>query len=248
MITIKTNIDQVAKELNLLADPTRMARATSTALTRTAKAAQAAVKQAMPRVFDRPTPFTLNSVMIEPATAQTLQSRVFIRDEAFKGTAPVKYLAPQAHGGDRRQKRFERQLQQAGLLPHGMFAVPGRGAKLDRYGNWDRGQIVQVLSYLQAFGQQGYRANMNQKRQHRFTNKHGVMYFVGEAGRQGGLGIWQVVRFPGKSVIRPIALFVRAPSYRVRFDFGTLASEVAQRELPVQVKLAVEQALARIQR
>lgn len=246
MLKITSNIDQIAKELAVLGDPVRMAKATSTALTRTAKVAQQEIQKAMPRVFDRPTPFTIKSVMIEPATASRLESRVFIRDEAFKGTAPVNYLSPQAHGGARKQKRFERQLQSAGLLPHGMFAVPGRAAKLDSYGNWDRGQIVQVLSYLQAFGEQGYRSNMNQKRQHRFTNKQGKMYFVGEAGKRGQLGIWEVVRFPGKSVIRPIALFVKAPGYRARFDFGKLADDVARRELPVQVVRAVDQALARM--
>ncbi len=250
MLKITSNIDQVARELELLARPDRMSKALSTALTRTAKAAQLEIQQAMPRVFDRPTPFTIKSVMIQPATAQTLMARVFIRDEATKGTPPIKYLSPQAHGGDRRQKRFERQLAQAGLLPPGMFAVPGEAAKLDAYGNWDRGQIVQVISYLKAFGEQGYRANMSDKRKQAFSRKNGgVEYFVGrQAGGRKTLGIWARYRFGAGSAIKPIALFVRAPRYKAKFDFEKLANDVAVLELPVQVRRAVDEALARLAR
>lgn len=248
MITISSNLEAVAKELRRLADDGKMRRALSTALTRTAKDAQAAIQRKMPSVFDRPTPFTLKSVMIESATAQTLSARVFIRDEATKGTAPVKYLAPQAHGGARNQKRFERQLQAAGLLPPGMYAVPGEAAKLDGYGNWDRGQIVQVVAFLRAFGEQGYKSNMSDKRRQGFSKKNGgVEYFVGRSkGGRGALGIWARYRFAGGSAIKPIALFVRAPKYKQRFDFQRLANDVAVRELPVQVKRAVDESLARM--
>lgn len=250
MIIIKSNIGDMAKELGRLADDGKMKRALSTALTRTAKAAQVGIQQAMPRVFDRPTPFTIKSPMIEPATAQTLMARVFIRDEAAKGTPPVKYLSPQAYGGDRRQKRFERQLQSAGLLPPGMFAIPGDAAKFDSYGNWDRGQIVQVVSYLRAFGEQGYRANMSDKRRQAHSKKNGgVEYFVGrQAGGRRTLGIWARYRFAGGSAIKPIAIFVRAPKYKTRFDFGKLAGDVAAVELPLQVRRAVDEALARLSR
>lgn len=250
MLKITSNIDQVAKELARLAEPQRMSKALSTALTRAAKAAQQGIQTEMPRVFDRPTPFTVKSVMIQPATAQTLMARVFIRDEATKGTPPVKYLVPQAHGGDRRQKRFERQLAQAGLLPPGMFAVPGEAAKLDAYGNWDRGQIVQVISYLRAFGEQGYKANMSDKRRQAFSRKHGgVEYFVGrQAGGRKTLGIWARYRFGSGTAIKPIALFVKAPRYKAKFDFAKLAGEIASREVPLQVTRAVDEALARLSR
>lgn len=246
MLSIKTNIGDVAKQLNVIFAPEKMAKIYSTALTRSAKDAQQAIQKEMPRVFDRPTPFTIKSVMFKAATAQTLESQVLIREEAFKGTAPVKYMAPETYGGDRRQKRFERQLQAVGLLPQGMFAVPARGAKVDAYGNWDRGQIVQVLSYLRAFGQQGYRANMDNKRQHRFSQKQGSMYFVGQAGKGGALGIWEVKRFEAKSVIRPIAIFVRKPRYSKRIDFHGVAQSTVDKQLPHQIQIAVEQAVARM--
>lgn len=246
MFQIKTNMADVAKELKLAFSADRMAKICSTALTRTAKVGKLEIQKQMPKMLDRPTPFTVNSVMFKSATAQSLEAAVLIREEAFKGTAPVKYMAPETYGGERRQKRFERQLQAVGLLPAGMFAVPCRGAKLDAYGNWDRGQIVQVLSYLRAFGQQGYRANMNDKRQHRFTQKHGSMYFVGEAGKGGHLGIWEVKRFATKSVIKPIALFVKAPRYSKRVDFHGVAQRTAEKELPYQIKIAMDQAMARM--
>ncbi len=39
-------------------------------------------------------------------------------------------------------------MRQAGVLPGGMFWVPGSAAKMDRYGNISTGQIVQIVSAL----------------------------------------------------------------------------------------------------
>lgn len=80
------------------------------------------------RVFDRPTPLTINAVLYQKATRQRLFATVFIRDEAHKGTPPAKYLQPQVEGGQRRLKGMERLLQGANLMPQGRYAVPGKGA------------------------------------------------------------------------------------------------------------------------
>ncbi|WP_299948409.1 hypothetical protein [uncultured Microbulbifer sp.] len=79
----------------------------------------------MGRVFVNPTRLTLNAVLVDKATKHTGVARVYIRDQATKGTAPSKYLAPAVFGTSRNEKRFERALRYAGLLPAGMYVVPG---------------------------------------------------------------------------------------------------------------------------
>src|SRR5690606_17275008 len=105
-------------------------------------------KRTAQRVFDRPTRITVNSVLYAKATKDRLYADVFIRDEASGGTPPARYLLPEVEGGARRLKPFERLLQAQGVMPAGMFAVPGKGAQLDAFGNVPPSQVNQMLSQL----------------------------------------------------------------------------------------------------
>lgn len=73
--------------------------ATAVALTQTAKDAQAAVTQALPQIFDAPTPFTQKSIAITPARKDSLEAWVFAKD------IQAKYLAIQEVGGAQQPKR-----------------------------------------------------------------------------------------------------------------------------------------------
>lgn len=86
-------------------------------------------KRQAPRVFDRPTPLTVNAAMYRKATKALPYAEIYLRDEAFKGTPPAKYLLAEVDGGQRRRKGFERLLQSRGLLSPTQFAVMGRGAQ-----------------------------------------------------------------------------------------------------------------------
>jgi hypothetical protein len=120
------------------------------ALTETGKDVKDAAVAEMTRVFDRPTPFTLNSLFLKAATKQRLQAIVWFKDFAPKGTPAAEYLAPEIYGGGRRDKRSERLLQARGLMPRGWRLVPGVGLKLDQYGNISRADMVKILSALNA--------------------------------------------------------------------------------------------------
>src|SRR5690606_4985368 len=82
-------------------------------------------KRAAPRVFDRPTPLTVNAAQYKKATKQKLYAEIFQRDEASKGNPPAKYLQAEVEGGTRRPKAMERLLMSAEVMPRGMFAVAG---------------------------------------------------------------------------------------------------------------------------
>jgi hypothetical protein len=200
-----------------------------TALTRTAQDARAALRRALPTTFDRPTPYTLNSTYVRPATRADRRAWVGFRDFAGKGTPAARYLLPNVEGGARRLKGSEVQLRGAGLLPPGLFAVPGEEAELDAYGNMKRGQLVKILSAVRAFGEQGYTAN---RRGVGRGKRRTEAYFAAPPGNRQGLppGIY---RRDGADP-RPVILFVKPPSYRPRFRFYAIVESAVRDSFPTR--------------
>lgn len=217
------------------------------ALTRTAKLAQLAIRDEMVRVFDRPTPYTLNSTYVRPATKAQPVSSVYLKDDSSKGTPATKYLAPQIEGGTRSQKRFESALQRIGVLPDGWYVIPGKAARLDAYGNWSRGQIVQILAWFQAFGEQGFRANTTLERRKKLARgtkrKRGTQYFAVLPSRRASKwltpGIYLQTRFGFGSALQPIAIFVSSARYQRRLDFYGIGEKVAQAQFPIELQRAL---------
>jgi hypothetical protein len=208
--------------------------ATRVALTRTAKAAAEAEVREMRDVFRSPTPYTLNSVYVMPATSTRLEAEVKLKDDATKAVPASKFLAAQVSGGQRGLKRFERALTAAGVMPVGYRAVPGKGAKLDAYGNMSRGQIVQILAFFRAFPEMGYKANMTDKGKARLARGskrvQGFVYFVGSPGDRLPLGVYQRVSFHGGTAIKPVLLFVRSAVYQHVFDFQYVVEQTVKTE------------------
>lgn len=202
--------------------------ATALALTRTAGHVRTAEIQEMRTVFDRPTPFTLNSLRTERATRDQLHARVWFRDRNL--TDDRHYLDPQVHGGERRDKRFERALQLKGHLTKGKQLVPASGAPTDAYGNVRRGLHSRVLSQLRA--QRDPTANETDRSRRRNRRKLAGRYFYGNPGGRGW-GVWE--RIGGGRVLGgrmgnrlvPVFLEQRKNQYRPRFAFFAVAERVA---------------------
>lgn len=229
--------------------------ATAVALTRTARDVREVERKSMPTVFDRPVPYTLNSLYVKPATKQDLTARVWVKDDrAGSGTPATRYLVPEIEGGRRGMKGFERLLQRAGALPAGWAAVPGAGADIDQHGNMRRGQITQILSYLRAFGEQGYSANITDRKKARMARgtkaKRGVSYFVShgklrDQTRHLPAGVWRRTSFgQAGTALTPILVFVPRAQYRRRWDFYGIAEREIARQFPVHFTTAFQQAVA----
>ena len=221
----------------------KISRATAKTLSAIAKNVRDEVTAELPKVFDRPTPWTMRSLYWRGASVDKgrMTATVWFKDFAAKGTPADKYLRPQVLGGGRGQKRMERGLQQAGILPAGMMVVPGRSAKLDAYGNISRGQIVQILAYFRAFGEQGYAANMTDKRRKNLARdkvsratgavRKGFSYFVLRQVHNGlPPGVYMRLQYGEQVVLRPILIFIRSANYRPRLAFYDIASKVADRD------------------
>jgi hypothetical protein len=186
--------------------------ATATALTKAAKRGQLAVIAEMRASFDRPVAYTLGATRIEIATAQKLNARIAVKDQAGGGTnRPTNYLLPEVEGGGRNEKGLERALRLAGVLRSGERAMPGAGVQRDGSGNVS-GAVVRGI--LRQVSRQG----AGQRR------KSGSIY-VGQVGRKQTRGIWQR---EGRTV-KPLFIFTQQlPTYRPRLDFTGAASSAVR--------------------
>lgn len=231
-IQVTTNLKDIRETIRTIGPQAQFAAAV--ALTRTAKVVRDELKQEMSRVFDRPTPYTLNSLFVKPATKDNLESMVWLKDATSKGTPADRYLKPQIFGGSRSLKSMEKALQSSGKMPRGYFAQPAAGAQLDQYGNVKRSQIVQILSQLQVQRGGGYDSRRsNSAASRRTVARQGVTYFA-LAKPVGRLkpGIYLKRQFAKGSAIKPVFIFTSQAIYQPRFKFFEIAEQVAQKRMP----------------
>lgn len=251
MLKIKIEgIEAIKRQLGNMAK--QVPFAASKALNETTKRVQQATYDEMRKKFDRPTPYALRSMAITRSTKANLTAIVGLRtDSPGKGMAWDKSLGHQFSGGARHWRKFEAALNRIGVLPANMAAVPPGSTSwavtLDAHGNVSRGLIVQLLSYFQAFGEQGYRANSTLKSREKrakitggfragkgYRTINGVVYFVALPGRPNvghfkRPGIYAKRGIHGVDVA-PVLLFVRKPSYQRRIDLERIANTVVARD------------------
>ena len=91
-ISVRSNFKELEKSLNSFANK-QLPFATARAATVMAKRVRDAERSALSTVFDRPTPFTVNSVGSTAANKSTLTATVFVKDIA------AAYLEPYEFGG-----------------------------------------------------------------------------------------------------------------------------------------------------
>ncbi len=211
------------------------------AVTRTGQRVKQGEIDVMGKRFDRPTPFTLSSLMLRGATKARPEAKVWFRDFATKGTPAQKYLGPQAFGGARSQKRMERALIRFGFMGSDEFATPASGAELDPYGNVSRGQVVRILSALRAFGEQGYTANRSAKRRSARKSLKDD-YFVGVI--DGTKGIWQRKQTTWGTAVKPIyTIKSGSPQYAVRVPFQKIAENIIRARYETEFMGALQEAI-----
>jgi hypothetical protein len=226
--------------VKLIADLQSMGKQTQFATMRAMNAAVArartAAQEGMHHAFDRPTPWVIGGIRYTKARKERMVATLDFDFWGNKqGVTVSQILWAEVHGGPRALKRHEIALQRIGVLPNGMFIVPGQAAQLDRYGNMSPGQINQILSWFAAFGEQGYRANMTDagraKKAKGTKRRRGIEYFALQ--KQNGrmpAGIYKRIHFGFGGAVQPVMIFVRQPQYSQRFDFYGIANRVAGEE------------------
>lgn len=249
----------------------RMASALATALTRTATAVRDAEQVEMRDVFDRPTPFTLGSLFVKPATnLANLEAEVGIKDNVGGARPATSWLRWQIGGGLRTLKAFERLLLGGGYMRNGDRAVPGAAARLDSYGNISKGQLVQILGQLRLDSSTGSTRSLprigaddNAKTKRDKANR--IRRSLGRAGGRyvalpngtrtllPGIYLNEGRDFGAKAGygasrrLRPVIIFVSKAQYEPeRFDFHGVARRTIARQLQTQLQRAVAEAAGRL--
>jgi len=201
-------------------------------------------KQRAPQVFDRPTPLTKNAALYRKATKERPYAEIFIRDEAFKGTPPSKYLFTEVEGGTRRRKGFERLLQGKGLMSPSQFAVMGRGARPNQYGNVPAGQVTKLLSQLGAQRDRYQNQTPTSAKRRRSRAPKGGEYFV-ITKRRGKLrpGIYERIGTGWGSAVRSVFIFTNTANYQPRYDIFGMAEDTWKKLMPFYLKRELEKAM-----
>lgn len=176
----------------LAAFPKQASRALELSLDGTAREIKKDVQAEMRRVFDRPKPFTINSLKLTLTQNHNMLASVwFLEPKRMK----QHYLVPQVEGGQRNLKGHEYAI---GL---GRLAPTKIGARLDAYGNVSTGQIRQMMSVFgKAEVSAGYMANMTARSARRNTKERD--YVIIDRRQRGHLplGVYQRFAQAGREI------------------------------------------------
>jgi hypothetical protein len=258
-ISIKTDVDKLKLDL----DKVRRAQvpyATRLTVNKLAEVAKLRMEVKELPKLDRPTRYTLGMMRVNYANRSNLKSQVLVKDSATvtkRGMhGPAAVLGHLFDGGQQRKgKGFEGLLVSRGIMPKGMYAVPGQGIKLDQYGNIPKPLLIQILSYLQAFDERGFKANVTADSRGRFEKRVGkksfgggtVQFFVAKKGDKNKLhpGIWARVALAQGTSLKPMIMFVNeTDGYKKYFDLDSIVKEVVDRDLRFEFNKAMEIAMA----
>ena len=130
---IRSNVKQMKKQLDDFAR-NQVPFATAQAINVVAAKVQTAERDEMGKTFDRPTPFTVNSVGVKKARKANPEATVFVKPVA------AKYLKPYEKGGTR-------------ALPGSSRATlkPNDDALLNQYGNLPRKGLARLRNRADVF-------------------------------------------------------------------------------------------------
>lgn len=194
-------IEKVKKELEALGGA-QFKSAVATTLNQIAGRYARGIRTEMARVFDRPTPYVLNSVKVDAATSSSLAVTISPSIKTPSGARggkigvdPQKILSAQAWGGARRDKKTEVLLRQRGWLRAGyQTAIPQTPypGSDDGRGNLKGPFLRSVMSYLQMYYEQGHFQNMKRGS---ITRKEDRRSYSNVATRRSGRDINGVVFF-----------------------------------------------------
>ena len=234
------NVDAVSQLLRDMAGP-KARGAYAKALNDAGFHVRKTMQDEMRSKFDRVTPYMERSPFVRRATADKLEVSIEPTYMGGKGVDPQKILQAQSFGGRRRDKRSEAALRRVGILPNGYQTAiprdPYPGSD-DGRGNLKGSFLVQIISYFQAFGEQGYRANMTDKRKRNLRKQQGIGYIATKKVYKTTLGVRYFVSYGRMRdtgtrhlpagiwaasgvhdvTLKPVLMFVPSGSYQPRLS------------------------------
>lgn len=221
MLKISHNIYDVTLALKRISNE-KMPKVAVRSLNATAYDAFGEVQDEMLRVFDRPTRWTLNALMVWRATLDKPQAEVRERPSV----SDRHYLKVQGTGGERPQTGVEGLLK--ARIPDAAFhaaVTPAQGAKRDSHGNWSPGQRNQMLSGLGA--QRDKLSNTTERSRRR--NKKRATFFATDGKSTLSPGVYART---GDKIEKIVHFTKTQPKYKKRIDYREVVERKAAEVFP----------------
>lgn len=142
--------------------------------------ARQAVYDEMDMVLDLPLKrYTTTSMRVRKGDKADTSAAVFLADDMDR----VDTLGHLFRGGQRAWKNMEGALLRKGIIWPGYYAVPGKGAPLDRYGNIPASFIRSLLAYFEALNEGNMKAETRAKKArvgmvNGYKTIRGTQYFI----------------------------------------------------------------------
>ena len=218
--------------------------AASVAINRVAVLAKDAIRAEMTQRFDRPVPFTLNSLYLKVSTKTNLEAELGLRDFAPKGNPASKYLAPQIYGGPAYATRFQKSLRFKGILAPNRYAIPTQSDNLrvNQYGNVSPGMYTEILYKLKAFRDMSAFSYGKHSKTKRQVNNIFVVLENSSKNVHLRPGIYD--RLGMKNREGRLFDFSRTPEFVGKFPFHRIGSEAAANNWNKEFGGALAMALA----
>lgn len=235
--------------------------AMSKGLNMTAQHVKQAEQEEMRRCFDRPSPYTLNSLKLTPSKKDNLTASVWFKQPEGRSTH---YLESQVFGGKRRMKAWETNMGKHWIMP-------AKGASLDQYGNLGRGMITKLRNLYGGKDFDGFNFGTTDKaKRAKFfkLNKSkgglqaGIYERIQGSETAGRVGRYMAARGLAKGKkgalkelnkrtralyprgIKAVVIFSdKKPTYGKRFDFFGVAKRTIDKVLMLNMRAACEDAL-----
>lgn len=229
---VKLDIDEMKKKLTAM-EQKQFPFAASLAINRTLSLAKKTIQGRMHSIFDRPAPFTVNSMYIQVSTKKSLYGEIGFRYKAEGGTPASRYLISHVEGGQNLNKPSENLLARRRIIPRGSHLVASDAVKKNQYGNVSPGTYSKILSALQARTEQGSIQNTRNKGK-------AAKYFAGTP-RGGSRPFAIYERLRGK--LRPLFMVVQRTQYKARFPIVSMVQVQVDWHLEKQFNRAIELAI-----
>lgn len=237
---VKSNVDAVAKQFEKTMG-SQVPFATSLAINNVAFIARTRLIYTMQHVFDNPTPWTLNSLIVKKATKQTLLAWVGHNTDVDKGSTPAsKYLRPEIEGGIRyAQKKSEIAIAEKCGVPNGIW-VPAKGIA-NSYGNVSGALVTKILSTIGALTESGFSGNQTARSKKKLGDK-ARSFFIMKAGNTRGLkpGVYEKI----DDKIRPVLFVIPSGHYKKLYEFEKIVQDVIKDHMDLEFAKAMDYALA----
>lgn len=206
------------RDMRALESDTR--KATVYALTDTARDVHASSKARISEAFDRPTAFAKNSLMTK--FARVSDDQPFAEVKQKPSSAGRHFLGVQEEGGQRPQTGVERLLSSL-LRGSGRIEAltPTRGARLDKSGNWARGERSAALEALKRHRGASTSPSSASSR---------LSFFLARDGGKLSSGIY--ARKADRTVKKVAHIIDRAPRYKPILGLHDRAAQVFARRYP----------------